>query len=117
MLSAFTCMLLTISGMVMYSQAGGSLGTVFAWDLRWQQQPIVLAGSAAGAEAVDTTVQSISESEVWEVQYDRCIKSNASSTRILPAMICSEDGILAVAEQGIYVHPDFLHVKMPFHQE
>ncbi|XP_057419601.1 nuclear pore complex protein NUP43 [Lotus japonicus] len=80
--------------------AGGSLGTVFAWDLRWQQQPIVLAGSAAGAGAVDTTVQSISESEVWEVQYDRCIKSNASSTRILPAMICSEDGILAVAEQG-----------------
>ncbi|KAL1372082.1 hypothetical protein HN51_002242 [Arachis hypogaea] len=71
--------------------AGGSLGTVFAWDLRWQQQPIILSGAE---------VQSISESEVWEVQYDRCIKSSATSTRILPAMICSEDGILAVIEQG-----------------
>ncbi|THG09041.1 hypothetical protein TEA_014136 [Camellia sinensis var. sinensis] len=26
---------------------GGSSGTVFAWDLRWQQQPIVLSGVAA----------------------------------------------------------------------
>ncbi|KHN30280.1 Nucleoporin Nup43 [Glycine soja] len=76
--------------------AGGSLGTVFAWDLRWQQQPIILSG----AGAANTAVQSISESEVWEVQYDRCIKSNTSSTRILPSMICSEDGILGVIEQG-----------------
>ncbi|XP_027329684.1 nuclear pore complex protein NUP43 isoform X1 [Abrus precatorius] len=78
--------------------AGGSLGTVFAWDLRWQQQPIILSGAAAGVG--NSVVQSISESEVWEVQYDRCIKSNSSSTRILPSMICSEDGILAVIEQG-----------------
>ncbi|MED6107321.1 hypothetical protein PIB30_012973 [Stylosanthes scabra] len=78
--------------------AGGSLGTVFAWDLRWQQQPIMLSGAGAGAG--NTGVQSISESEVWDVQYDRCIKSSATSTRILPAMICSEDGILAVIEQG-----------------
>lgn len=76
--------------------AGGSLGTVFAWDLRWQQQPIILSGAGAGNAAV----QSISESEVWEVQYDCCIKSNTSSTRILPSMICSEDGILGVIEQG-----------------
>ncbi|GMP35962.1 hypothetical protein CsSME_00008220 [Camellia sinensis var. sinensis] len=26
---------------------GGSSGIVFAWDLRWQQQPIVLSGVAA----------------------------------------------------------------------
>ncbi|RDX74069.1 Nuclear pore complex protein NUP43, partial [Mucuna pruriens] len=80
--------------------AGGSLGTVFAWDLRWQQQPIILSGAGAGAGPGNTVGHSISESEVWEVQYDRCIKSNTSSTRILPSMICSEDGILAVVEQG-----------------
>lgn len=85
---------------LLHTQAGGSLGTVFAWDLRWQQQPIILSGAGAGAGG-NTAVQSISESEVWEVQYDRCIKPNTSSTRILPSMICSEDGILGVIEQGI----------------
>lgn len=46
--------------------------------------------------------QPVSESEVWEVQYDYCTKyaNNTSSSRILPAMICSEDGILSVIEQG-----------------
>lgn len=47
---------------------------------------------------------SVSESEVWEVQYDYYTKSsnsNISSSRILPAVICSEDGILAVIEQGM----------------
>ncbi|RID77790.1 hypothetical protein BRARA_A00671 [Brassica rapa] len=62
--------------------AGGSSGTVFAWDLRWPKQPIVLSG-------------------VWEVQYDSDTKSNiSSSSRILPVMTCSEDGILGVIEQG-----------------
>jgi nuclear pore complex protein Nup43 len=82
-----------------------------AWDLRWQQQLIILSGTGAGDGAGDSAVQSISESEVWEVQYDRCIKSNTSSTRILPAMICSEDGILGVIEQGIYVHCNLQHVE------
>lgn len=77
--------------------AGGSSGTVFAWDLRWQQQSIVLSGVGTG-EAV---THSLSESEVWEVQYDCHTKSsNISSSRVLPAMFCSEDGILAVVEQG-----------------
>ncbi|XP_023883689.1 nuclear pore complex protein NUP43 [Quercus suber] len=79
--------------------AGGSLGTVFAWDLRWQQQPIILSGIGAG----DAAIPSACESEVWEVQYDCYTKStnmgNISSSRILPAIICSEDGILAVVEQ------------------
>ncbi|KAK6273099.1 hypothetical protein POUND7_010182, partial [Theobroma cacao] len=80
--------------------AGGSSGTVFAWDLRAQQQPIVLSGGGTD----QTAMPLLSESEVWEVQYDRYTRSsninNMSSTRILPVMICSEDGILAVIEQG-----------------
>lgn len=79
--------------------AGGSSGTVFAWDLRRQQEPIIL--SSIGSS--DTMTQPLSESEVWEVQYDyytKSLNSNISSLRILPAMICSEDGILAVIEQG-----------------
>lgn len=80
--------------------AGGSSGTVFAWDRRAAQQPIVLSGAGTG-EAPNSL---LSESEVWEVQYDRYTRrsniGNISSTRILPVMICSEDGILAVIEQG-----------------
>ncbi|KAK8500132.1 hypothetical protein V6N13_076377 [Hibiscus sabdariffa] len=80
--------------------AGGSSGTVFAWDLRAQQQPIVLSGAGTG----EAPISLLSESEVWEVQYDCYTRSsnigNITSTRILPIMICSEDGILAVIEQG-----------------
>ncbi|KAJ6382190.1 hypothetical protein OIU77_030777 [Salix suchowensis] len=79
--------------------AGGSSGTVFAWDLRRQQEPIIL--SSIGSS--DTMTHPLSESEVWEVQYDcytKSLNSNISSSQILPAMICSEDGILAVIGQG-----------------
>lgn len=74
---------------------------MFAWDLRWQQQPIILSGNGTDVQA-----HSLSESEVWEVQYDNYTHSssmfNFSSSRILPAMICSEDGILAVIEQSMH---------------
>ncbi|KAF8392976.1 hypothetical protein HHK36_021217 [Tetracentron sinense] len=80
--------------------AGGSAGTVFAWDLRWQQQPIILSGIGPG----ETAAISPSESEVWEVQFDCYMQSSnissMSSSRILPVMMASEDGILAVVEQG-----------------
>ncbi|KAM5554109.1 nuclear pore complex protein NUP43 [Rosa sericea] len=78
--------------------AGGSLGTVFAWDLRWPQQPLLLSGVGSGEASCSPC-----ESEVWEVQYDPYVKSSNVgnvSSRILPTMICSEDGILAVVEQG-----------------
>ncbi|KAL7219728.1 hypothetical protein ACSBR2_012733 [Camellia fascicularis] len=80
------------------SIAGGSSGTIFAWDLRWQQRPIVLSGVAAG----EFQSHSLSESEIWEVQYDSYSLNigNISTSRVLPVMICSEDGILAVVEQG-----------------
>ncbi|RWR75409.1 nuclear pore complex protein NUP43 [Cinnamomum micranthum f. kanehirae] len=79
--------------------AGGSSGTVFAWDLRWQQQPVLLSGAG-----LDETIQPLSVSEVWEVQYDSYIQSSnpvsAASVKILPVMVCLEDGILAVLKQG-----------------
>ncbi|XP_071725065.1 nuclear pore complex protein NUP43 [Rutidosis leptorrhynchoides] len=79
--------------------AGGSYGTVFAWDTRRSQQPIVLSGIDTGE-----TTPCISESDVWEVQYDTFMSASSHSTisseRVLPAMICSEDGILAVIKQG-----------------
>ncbi|KMZ71555.1 WD40 repeat-containing protein [Zostera marina] len=77
---------------------GGSSGTVFAWDLRWQQQPIMLSGIG-----VCESSYSPCESEVWEVQCDSHVQSgfiSAPSTTILPTMMCSEDGILGVLRQG-----------------
>ncbi|KAI3444060.1 hypothetical protein Pfo_000725 [Paulownia fortunei] len=80
--------------------AGGSSGTVFAWDIRWPKQAVILSGVGVG----DAPANSLVESDIWEVQYDNYTHSskiiNSSSSRILPAMICSEDGILAVIEQG-----------------
>lgn len=79
--------------------AGGSYGSVFAWDFRRPQQPILLSG-------IDTSkaTSCISESDVWEVQYDTFMSPtngvNISSERVLPVMICSEDGFLAVIKQG-----------------
>ncbi|KAG8087030.1 hypothetical protein GUJ93_ZPchr0010g7492 [Zizania palustris] len=77
---------------------GGSSGTIFAWDLRWPQQPIPLSGVG-----LDGTAQPVCESEVWEVLFDNYTQSSdiisSASTRILPVMMCSEDGILAVVEQ------------------
>ncbi|MFS7944837.1 putative transcription factor WD40-like family [Helianthus anomalus] len=79
--------------------AGGSNGNVFAWDLRRPQQPIVLSGVDNGE-----TATCISESDVWEVQYDTFMSASdhakLSSKGVLPAMICSEDGMLAVIKQG-----------------
>nr|CAD1840616.1 unnamed protein product [Ananas comosus var. bracteatus] len=82
-----------------YMYSGDSSGTVFAWDLRWQQQLILLSG--VGLNGTD---QRVSESEVWEVQFDSYTQSSgitsAPSTKILPVMVCLEYGILAVLEQG-----------------
>ncbi|XP_021750031.1 nuclear pore complex protein NUP43-like [Chenopodium quinoa] len=79
--------------------AGGSSGTVFAWDLRWPQQPIILSGVGIG----ERPSQSISESEVWEVQFDCHLQSSNTasvSSSMLPVMMCSEEGVLAVLEPG-----------------
>lgn len=80
-------------------KAGGSSGVVFAWDLRRPHQPFSL--SQSGLNESESNLPC--ESEVWTVQYDPYLSSRgttASSAHILPAMICSEDGILAVVKQG-----------------
>lgn len=78
---------------------GGSSGTIFAWDLRWPQQPIPLSGVG-----LNGTTEPVCESEVWEVLFDPYTQSSdiitSASSKILPVMMCSEDGILAVVEQG-----------------
>ncbi|GLT49591.1 hypothetical protein SLA2020_231390 [Shorea laevis] len=79
--------------------AGGSSRIVCAWDLRTPQQPISLSGTEKGG----ATIHLLSESKVWEVQFDCYTRSSnissISSSRILSVMMCSEDGILAVVEQ------------------
>ncbi|GAB2218229.1 hypothetical protein Droror1_Dr00001448 [Drosera rotundifolia] len=81
--------------------AGGSSGTIFAWDLRWQKQPIILSGPGVDRRLAHP----VSESDIWEVQFDSYSHSsqisNFSSSRMLPVMMCSEDGILASIEQGL----------------
>lgn len=78
---------------------GGSSGTIFAWDLRWPQQPIPLSGVE-----LNRTSEPVCESEVWEVHFDTYTQSSdiisSASSKLLPVMMCSEDGILAVVEQG-----------------
>ncbi|XP_073289604.1 nuclear pore complex protein NUP43 [Primulina huaijiensis] len=80
--------------------AGGSSGTLFAWDIRSPKESTIL--SSVGLN--DAPANSLVESDIWEVQYDNYTHSskisNLSSSRILPAMTCSEDGILAVIEHG-----------------
>ncbi|KAK8450835.1 hypothetical protein SEVIR_6G109500v4 [Setaria viridis] len=77
---------------------GGSSGTIFAWDLRWPQQPIPLSGVG-----LNGTAEPVCESEVWEVHFDTYTQSSdiisSASSKILPVMMCSEDGILAVVKQ------------------
>ncbi|CAL5002958.1 unnamed protein product [Urochloa decumbens] len=78
---------------------GGSSGTIFVWDLRWPQQPIPLSGVGLSGAAEPGC-----ESEVWEVLFDTYTQSSdiisSTSSKILPVMMCSEDGILAVVEQA-----------------
>ncbi|KAL5699880.1 hypothetical protein ACHQM5_030713 [Ranunculus cassubicifolius] len=71
--------------------AGGSLGNVFAWDLRRPGQPIVLSSGSGGSRAQ----MAACDGEVWEVQYDSYKQSNSS--RVLT---CSEDGVVALIQQG-----------------
>ena len=91
------------SPLILWLFVGGRLlrktGTIFAWDLRSAQEPIPL--SHVG---LDETAQPVCESEVWEVLFGNYTESSdiisSVSTRILPVMLCSEDGILAIVEQG-----------------
>ncbi|KAI5063214.1 hypothetical protein GOP47_0021761 [Adiantum capillus-veneris] len=79
---------------------GGSDGTVLAWDLRWQKEPIQLCGSSdLRGQPLGGTM---AESDVWDVKFDSFSFSRSSvlSSKIPPIMMCSEDGILGVVEAG-----------------
>lgn len=71
------------------------------WDLRWQQEPIALAGPSAKGQASGGLV---SESEVWQVKYDTwsplAAGRGTESGKLPPVMMCSEDGVLAVLDGG-----------------
>ncbi|KAM7511681.1 hypothetical protein LguiB_010556 [Lonicera macranthoides] len=80
--------------------AGGSCGTVFAWDRRGQQ-PIILSGGGAPSSHL------VAESEVWEVQWDNFIQGcvgQETECLILIVSDCSGDGRMLVLRHGVYSH-------------
>ncbi|KAJ7541630.1 hypothetical protein O6H91_10G067700 [Diphasiastrum complanatum] len=84
---------------------GGSAGSVLAWDLRWQQEPIQLVGDNARGKGNLLGAPPI-ESDVWEVKYDHFSPfsgHSADTGKASPVMVCSEDGVLAVLEDGVAV--------------
>ena len=80
-------------------KVGGSGGTVLAWDLRRQNELCTLAGK--GVKGGSST---IAEGEVWNVKLDPALQGGGQgeSGKIPPVLMCSEDGILAIIESGLY---------------
>ncbi|KAL9248754.1 Nuclear pore complex protein NUP43-like protein [Drosera capensis] len=68
---------------------------------RWQRQPIILSDPGVDRRLAHP----VSESDIWEVQFDSYLQSSHishfSSSRMMPVMMCSEDGILASIEHGL----------------
>ncbi|GBG61632.1 hypothetical protein CBR_g22430 [Chara braunii] len=101
---------------------GCSGGSVVAWDLRWQQEPLVLVGplqqssqrrrSSSGSSikrhsAGQQTELLIAEGDVWEVRFDSLAQGGVRAgvfdtdrNKLPPVMMCSEDGVLALAGGG-----------------
>lgn len=79
-------------------KVGGAGGTVLAWDLRRQNELLTLAG-----RGLKTGAPPIAEGEVWNVKLDPALQGGqGESAKIPPVLMCSEDGILAVIEAGVY---------------
>lgn len=77
---------------------GGSGGTVLAWDLRRQNELHSLAGR--GCKSGSSTG---AEGEIWNVKLDPALQvGQGESGKIPPVLMCSEDGILALIESGLY---------------
>lgn len=83
---------------------GGSGGAVLAWDLRFPQQPHIIA------VGVDINQERGSckwpKSEVWQVKFDRLLyNSNVVSqdvhTRLPPVIACTQNGALTVIDGEI----------------
>jgi nuclear pore complex protein Nup43 len=71
---------------------------VLAWDLRRQNELCTLAGK--GGKGGSST---IADGEVWDVRLDPALQGGqGESGKIPPVLMCSEDGILAIIESGLY---------------
>ncbi|CAM6041556.1 unnamed protein product [Sphagnum compactum] len=83
--------------------AGGSAGSVVAWDMRRQQELIPLAGAipSMGRSALEFPI--VAEGEIWEVKFDPALYERGLMTevgKVPPVFVCSEDGILALLQGG-----------------
>ena len=75
---------------------GGSSGSAIAWDLRWQEGPIVFVGIGQSSSLVS---KYLSKNKVWEVKYDHYTQypsTNVTSNKIPPITMCPEDDIFNV---------------------
>lgn len=81
-----------------FLKVGASGGAVLAWDLRRQNELLTLAGRGLKGGSP------IAECEVWDVKLDPALQGGGQgeSAKIPPVLICSEDGILAIIEAGVY---------------
>jgi nuclear pore complex protein Nup43 len=89
-------------------KAGGSAGSVVAWDMRRQQELIPLAGAipSMGRSALEFPI--VAEGEIWEVKFDPALYERGLMTevgKVPPVFVCSEDGILALLHGGQYPSP------------
>ena len=89
----------------MFVKVGGSVGTVLAWDLRRQNELFSLAGTRGSKASSLLGPATVAEGEIWEVKLDPALQGGGHGTesgKVPPVLMCSEDGILALLESGLY---------------
>ena len=89
----------------MFVKVGGSVGTVLAWDLRRQNELFSLAGTRGSKASSLLGPATVAEGEIWNVKLDPALQGGGHGTesgKVPPVLMCSEDGILALLESGLY---------------